>query len=219
MRSKEEAHDYRYFPEPDLPPVIVTKEMLDEAKQSLPALPPEIRKRMTEAGVSVADAEVLIGQPSAATLFLHASDEQPQLVVKRIAGWLTGEVMRLLSESNEYEDRVLKLRPERLVELAKLVNADKLSSTAAKTVLVDMLGTGEEPLAIAERLNLMQVSDTGELERIVTTVIDEQPQSANDFRAGKVQALGFLVGQVMKASQGKANPQVVNQLLRKHLGE
>jgi aspartyl-tRNA(Asn)/glutamyl-tRNA(Gln) amidotransferase subunit B len=210
QRSKEEAHDYRYFPEPDLPPIVITKAMLEEAKSSLSMLPNQIRDIMQKHGIDAMISETLISSPALAQRFIEATKTgaDPQ------------KIANLLIETNklESENPDLDISVSDVVQITEMIRAQKLSSTAAKEVLRHK--TGEEtPAEIAQRLSLIQVSDTGELDKIVQGVIEANPQPVADFKAGKQAALGALVGQVMKASRGQANPQKVNELLLKILSE
>ncbi len=205
QRSKEDAHDYRYFPEPDLPPVVVTAEMIKEAKDSLGTRPHEFRHKLAEVGVAAADIEVLIANPEHAQLVIGIGKNH----AKRIAGWLVNE----LAELNLSPDKV-----ESLELLSGMVADNKLSSTSAKLVLHELVSSEETPEMIATRLNVLQVSDEGALTEIVKRVIIDNPKPVEQYKAGDEKVLGFLVGQVMKASKGQANPPMVNDLLKKELG-
>lgn len=217
QRSKEEAHDYRYFPEPDLPPLVVTKAMREEAEKSMPTMPGEIRRMMLEHGLSGQSAAVLVNHIEIAKLFLSAANIEPKHA-KRVGNWLIGlpEEASAKLEENLAEDRNWKLA-KALVDLSEMVEDNKLSSTGAKQVLENMLETKREPVAISAELNLIQNSDTGAIEQYVDDAIKANPKSVEDYQAGKAQAFGFLVGQVMKISRGQANPQMVNQLLKEKL--
>lgn len=219
QRSKEEAHDYRYFPEPDLPPIRVTEAMLKTAKNDLPLLPDQIRLKLAELGISSGDALTITGEPLLATLLLATAEGVGKDHVKRVSGWLTGEVPHLLSNGGLTEGQVSAVEAVRLVELSEMVGAGKLSSTAAKTVLVELLRGGDDPAHIAERLNLIQVSDSGALDEIAATVLAANPKAASDYAAGQSGALKFLVGQVMKESRGQANPTLVSDILTSKLKE
>ncbi len=217
QRSKEEAHDYRYFPEPDLPPLVISGAMVKAAKTQLPPLPPELRTQMSEAGLNNKEVEALVNYPSFVAVFTGAI-KLNKSSAKRVGGWLAGEVISLTGDEN-YDWSNFKLDSKRLVELAKMTDEGKLSSTAAKSVLAEMLKTETAPEKLAQDLNLLQQSDSKELEELVKQVLKDNPGSVADFKAGKQQAMGFLVGQIMKASGGRANPQVANAILKKHLEE
>jgi aspartyl-tRNA(Asn)/glutamyl-tRNA(Gln) amidotransferase subunit B len=214
QRSKEEAHDYRYFPEPDLPPVIVTKAMLARAQSGFPAArrPSQIRKVMLDHGLDSKSVEILVASPVLAGVYLEILKGKHSSHHRRIANWLIGDVARLINERTDIE-----LNPSHLEELAIMVDDNRLSSTGAKEVLREAVTSSQSPKQVAERLNLIQVSDESEILSIVKDVIGSNPKPVDDLRAGKPQALGFLVGQVMKASLGKANPKLVNELIVKEL--
>ena len=219
QRSKEEAHDYRYFLEPDLPPIVVTEEMLNKAKNELPLLPGQVRLKLADLGINPGDALTITSEPLLATLLLAATEGAGRDHAKRIAAWLVGEVPHLLSSGELDEGQVSAVEAVRLVELSELVGEGKLSSTAAKTVLAELLRGGDDPAHIADRLNLIQVSDSSALDAIAAAVIAANPKAASDYRAGQANALKFLVGQVMKQSRGQANPTLVSDILTKKLGE
>jgi aspartyl-tRNA(Asn)/glutamyl-tRNA(Gln) amidotransferase subunit B len=217
QRTKEEAHDYRYFPEPDLPPLVITRAMLDKARADFPPdrHPHNIRAVMMSHGLDAKTAEALIDEPTLAFLYLDAVVGSDRGHHRRIANWLTGEVRAYMQA--EPTGPLHNLNKERIVALAEMVESGELSSTASKEVLVEMIKTGKEPKIIALQKKLIQVSDTGELEKIVDQVIADNPGPAEQFRQGEDKVLGFLVGQVMKASKGQANPPMVNDILREKL--
>lgn len=219
QRSKEEAHDYRYFPEPDIPPLVITKDMLDSASSEFPPEkhPQSIRKVMIEHGLESNTVEVLIDQPELAYLYLDAVEGSDKGHHRRIANWLTGEVRAYMQ--SEPKGPLHNLSTSNIVELAEMVEAGHLSSTASKEILLEIIKTGEKPNQIADRLNLIQVSDSAELEQIIEQIIEENPKPVTDYKSGEPRALGFLVGQAMKASKGKANPAMVNDILRSKLGD
>jgi aspartyl-tRNA(Asn)/glutamyl-tRNA(Gln) amidotransferase subunit B len=202
QRGKEEAHDYRYMPEPDVPPIELDDEYIDKIKQSLPELPPAIRMKLAELNLEPQVLEDLLesDQLDKIILILDKSDAK---TARRAAFWLleTGSV-----------------DAERDAQLAKMIEEGKVSTSAAKTVREEMAKSSDSAQAIAERLNLIQESDEAALEEIVKKVLEANPQAAEDIKAGEMKAIGFLVGQVMKETQGKANPAVVQQILKKQLG-
>jgi aspartyl-tRNA(Asn)/glutamyl-tRNA(Gln) amidotransferase subunit B len=214
QRSKEEAHDYRYFPEPDLPPLVITDKMVEEAKRSMPMMPGEIRRKLAALGVRPEDAQTLVGSQAAYIALEIASTAKDQ--VKRAVNWLVSDLPRLL----EVSENSRLPQPDQLIELSKMVESGKLSTSAAKSVLQELVrGAEDSPREIAERMKLMQVSDTGKVAKIVKAVIESNPKPVADYRAGQENALKFLVGQVMKESKGAANPQVANELILKELGK
>lgn len=216
QRSKEEAHDYRYFPEPDVPPLVVTENMLSEAEKALPEMMPnDVRKFLDEAQVKASDIEVLVGDMAVSVAISEIED---QVDIQRVSGWFVNEYPTLLSED---EREGLKLSPviQSITTISGMVSDGLLSSTSAKEVFKAVV-TGEtnNPRAFVQEKNLIQVSDIGELEKIVDEVIAANPEPVEQFKAGETKVLGFLVGQVMKASKGQANPPMVNDILKKKLG-
>jgi aspartyl-tRNA(Asn)/glutamyl-tRNA(Gln) amidotransferase subunit B len=216
QRSKEQAHDYRYFPEPDLPPLFVSREWVTELQAKLPELPDARRERyvsehgLTEylAGQLTASAEV--GELFEKTLALYPDP-------RKVGNWIQTEVFRLLKETGD-EDETSKLpAPEHLADLIKLVDAGTINQTAAKQVFEEMYRTGRAPGEVVQSLGLTQVSDADELTSIIDGVIAANPKPVADYKGGKPSAAGRLVGEVMKATRGRANPGVVNQLLRERL--
>jgi len=214
QRSKEEAHDYRYFPEPDVPPLVVTEEMLTQAKKAMPELMPnDVRQEFSEYKLSSAVLNSVIDNPAYVERLVKVKEINPQFV-RSTALWLTGEVQaaRILKPDSEIPTVV------QLQALAQMTEDGVVSQSAAKKIVHDMTVSGHEPMAIAERENLIQNSDTGELEKIVDEVIASNPEPWEQLKAGETKVLGFLVGQVMKASKGQANPPMVNDILKKKLG-
>jgi aspartyl-tRNA(Asn)/glutamyl-tRNA(Gln) amidotransferase subunit B len=216
MRSKEEAHDYRYFPDPDLVPVIIDSTWVEEIRRTLPEMPDERRRRyVAELGLPEYDAAVLTASPAMADFFEEVTVTCQE--AKAAANWLMGDVTKLLKEMG-LEIRETKLTPSHLAELLKLQNDGTISGTLAKTVLEEIFATGKRPGEIVSEKGLVQITDQAALGAIVDQVIAENPKSVDDYRGGKEKALGFLVGQVMRLSKGKANPELVNTLLRDRLG-
>lgn len=215
MRSKEEAFDYRYFPEPDLPPFVAEDEIVDAIKASLPELPDQKRTRFKiKYQLSDYDIEVLTRDrkiaeffEAAVTLYNHP---------KEIANWLLGDISKELNERG-IDISSAKLNPEALVELLRMIHNGTISGKIAKTVLTDVINTGKSPEHIVKEKSLMQISDHTALEQVVEKVISENRKSVDDFKSGKENAIMFLVGQVMRQTKGKANPKVVNELLRNKL--
>jgi aspartyl-tRNA(Asn)/glutamyl-tRNA(Gln) amidotransferase subunit B len=213
QRTKEEAHDYRYFPEPDLPPLFVGREWVDELRRRLPELPDARRERYRSTfGLGPYDAEQLSIEPATADYFeaTIAAGADP----KKAANWIQNDLARLRAESGQEG----QLAPRQLAELIRLVDAGAIGGSAAKQVLEASFRSGKEPRALVDELGLAQVSDAGELEAAVRAAIESQPAAVADYRSGKTTAINFLKGQVMKATRGKANPAVVEALLRDALG-
>ncbi len=217
MRSKEEADDYRYFPEPDLVHVQIDDEWIDEIQPTLPELPAARRKRfIADYDISLKNAEFLTTTRQLADFF----DEAAQLSGEptTCANWIMGDLTRLLN-TTEIEIQDSKVTPSHLNELIQLIGNNTISGKIAKSVLDDAFDTGKMPKQIVEEKGLSQITDTSEIEAIVLKVIEENPGPAQDYRDGTKKAIGFLVGQVMRATRGKANPQLVNQILARVLTE
>jgi len=212
QRSKEQAHDYRYFPEPDLPPVFVAVEWVSELEAKLPELPDARRERYVAqhgltpylAGQLTATAE--IGELFERTLALYPDP-------RKVGNWIQTELFRLQKESGDEEGASGLPSPDHLADLLKLVDAGTINQTAAKQVFEEMYRTGRAPGEVVEALGLTQVSDADELTRIVDEVIAANPKPVADYKGGKVSAAGRLVGEVMKATRGRANPGVVKDVL------
>ena len=216
QRSKEFAHDYRYFPEPDLPPVFISREWVAQLRARLPELPDARRERyQREYGLSAYDAGQLAGSHAIAQFFERTVALYPK--PKVVANWVQGELFRLLKDRETLDLSDLRLTPEHLAELLTLVDRGVLSLALARQVFEEAFVTGERPEAIVQARGLAQISDTAELERVVDEVLATNPRPVADYRAGKEAALSFLMGQVMKATRGKANPSVVAELLRARL--
>mgnify|MGYP000206352075 CR=1 FL=1 len=215
MRSKEEAHDYRYFPEPDLPPVIVTAELLADIKEELPELADVRQKRfMEEYAMSENDAVTLTESRYLADYFeeVVSFTNSP----KSASNMVLSEVLRVLNEQS-IDIREFSVTPERLSVLIKLKEEDKINSSAMQEVFNAMLGSEKSAEELAKEMNLIQVSDSGFLEPIVDEIVAENPDEVKRYKEGKKQLMGFFVGQVMKASKGKANPKLVTEMVSKKL--
>lgn len=214
MRSKEEAHDYRYFPDPDLPPLVVSDEWLEGVRDQMPELPADRRRRYRDdLELSDYDAGVLCDERAVADYFEGALAEHDN--AKGIANWVINEVLREWADHGQPFD----VRPEQLAELVALVDEDVISGKIAKQVFTDVIETGEDPGAIVEEKGLEQITDTSSLEPIIDKLIADNPDNVEEFRGGKEKVIGWFVGQVMRQTRGKANPQLVNQMLREKLNE
>ena len=215
QRTKGHAHDYRYFPEPDLPPLALTLTWSSALRQALPELPRRRRDRFgSELGLLANDAELLTEDRATADYFesVIRLGQPPKLV----ANWLSGELFRLLNAAGLTIDKS-PVAPDGLAGLLIQIQSGAISQLAAKDVLETMFRTGGTASAIIDRMGLSQISDSSSLERLVDEAIAGNPKSVADYASGKAQALGFLVGQVMKASKGRANPGKVNDLLKARL--
>ncbi|HAK89401.1 MAG: aspartyl/glutamyl-tRNA amidotransferase subunit B [Nitrospirae bacterium GWB2_47_37] len=216
MRSKEEAHDYRYFPEPDLVPMVVSGQWVDEIKSSLPELPDAKRERfVSDYGLPEYDADFLTSEKAVATWFEEAFKLGGQ--PKAVSNWMMGDLTRLLNEENKGIEECT-LKPIQLVEMLKLIDNGTISGKTAKTVFEEMYKTGKDADAVVKEKGLVQISDSGAIEKAVDEIISKNSKEVERFKAGDEKLLGFFVGQIMKATKGKANPQMVNELLKKKLG-
>ncbi len=215
QRLKEEAHDYRYFPEPDLPPFPVTRPWRDQLCSRLPELPAHKRERFArEYGLPAYDVDLLTEDPLVADYLEECVREYPQ--AKTVSNWVTGELFRLLNLSG-VDVSAVKVSPGQLAGLLKMVDSGKINISTAKSVLEEMFASGRSAEEIIAEGDLGQISDTAELGSVVDQVLRDNPQAVSDYLEGKTQALRFLVGQVMKATRGKANPQMVNRMLNDRL--
>ena len=215
MRSKEDAQDYRYFPEPDLPPVIISDEWLEEIRARQPELRTEkLIRYKKEFDIPDYDAQIITSSKKMADLFeaTTALCGKP----KKVSNWLMVETMHLMKEYDMEADD-LKFSPENLAKLIKLADAGTINSSVAKEVFEKVFLDDIDPDQYVEEHGLKTVSDEGELRSVIEQVIASNPQSVEDYRNGKEKAIGFLVGQTMKAMKGKANPGLVNQILKELL--
>lgn len=215
MRSKEDAHDYRYMPEPDLPPILTSEEEIEVFKKSLPELPDVRQARYVgEYGLSDYDAGVITSSRAMAEYFETMLAEGAD--AKAAANWMMGDLSKNLNAAGKtIEDSPVE--PARLAKMIALIDKGTISSKIAKTVFEEMWKNPDDPERIVEAKGLVQITDTGAIEAIVDEVIASCPKPVEDYKSGKKKALGALVGQVMKLSKGKANPQLVNELLERKL--
>jgi aspartyl-tRNA(Asn)/glutamyl-tRNA(Gln) amidotransferase subunit B len=225
MRSKEEAHDYRYFPEPDLIELRFDDARIERVKSELPELPEQIRERlMNEHGLSSYDAGVLLGSKEVAGFFeeafaiAKAKSGDAKKTAKTLANFIAGEVSRLMNEENKGIGQS-KLTAQNLADLVPLVEDSVISSTGAKTVMVEAWTNGGSVDAIVEAKGLRQISDSSALEPMVAEIIQSNPKQVEQYKGGKVKLIGFFVGQAMKSSGGKANPGMLKELFERKLAE
>ena len=222
MRSKEDAHDYRYFPDPDLMPVILKQEQVEAIKETLPELPDEKRARfMGDYGLSQYDATVLVSDLETPAYYESVVDhvkgfKDMKERAKMASNWVSGEVFALLKEKS-ITIGACPLSPEALAGLLTLIGEGQISGRTAKDVFVDMVETGKPAKTIVEEKGLLQISDTKELEAFADKVIQDNPQMVEQYKAGKDKLFGFFVGQVMKLTGGKANPGLINKILKEKL--
>ena len=216
MRGKEEAHDYRYFPDPDLVPLVVEEEQLKAWEQELPELPQaRLVRFMDEFELPEYDAEVLTAEKDVADYFEQAVGVYAQ--PKKLSNWIMGEVLRILNDTGK-TIRETPFGPDKLAGLVRIVDEDMVSGSIGKKILHEVFETGEDPQEYAKAKGMVQISDTSSIEVFVDEVIAENPDEVERFRNGEKKLTGFFVGQVMKKSRGKANPGLVNQLLAKKIG-
>jgi aspartyl-tRNA(Asn)/glutamyl-tRNA(Gln) amidotransferase subunit B len=222
QREKESAHDYRYFPEPDLPPLEIGEDFVEKIRAELPELPAQKTKRFIEEyKISDYDAEVLVRDKKLAEFFEESvseameSDGGGEKIAKLAANYILTEIRKYLDEKTNIVD--LKLTPENFGELMRIIVQGKINSSAAQTVLEEMIETGADPEQVIAKKNLAQLEDEGEIENIVKNIIEKNPEPAEAYKSGKQNVLQFLVGQTMKETQGKVNPQRAEELLKKYL--
>ena len=215
MRGKEDAHDYRYFPEPDLMPLEISREWVQEIKDKMPELPSQKRQRYMDLGLSEYDANVIVEQMGLALFF----DEVLKLgaTPKIAVNFIMGEITAYLKEDH-LEITDTKLTPENLAELISMIEKGTISNNIGKQIIIDMMKDGKKASQIVEERGLSQITDTSAIKEIVQKVIDANPNQVTAYKGGKVQLLGFFVGQVMKETKGRANPQAVNELVKELLG-
>jgi len=215
MRDKEEAADYRYFPEPDLLPLVVTEEWKNELAAMMPELPADRRARfISDYGLSEYDANVLTQTRPMADYYERAAKASPD--PKMAANWVMGDLMGLLNSLGK-EIAESPIPPENLGELLGLIQSGELSGKLAKEIFPKMFSEGLSPKFIMERDGLKQISDTGALDKIIEEVLAANPKQVEQYKSGKTTVIGFLVGAVMKASKGQANPGSVNEMLKAKL--
>jgi aspartyl-tRNA(Asn)/glutamyl-tRNA(Gln) amidotransferase subunit B len=215
MRSKEEAHDYRYFPDPDLVPIVISDEWIEEVRKTIPELPNAKRVRYVEQyGLPQYDAEIITSSRTLAQFFEECVDHGAN--PKMVSNWLMGDLMRMLKDRN-IEPEEIPFPAQHMSKLIALIEKGTISGSAAKKVLDAMFDEAKDPEVIVKEKGLVQISDESALVEMVQKVLDDNPQSVADYKAGKEKAIGFLVGQTMKASRGKANPQVINKILKELL--
>ena len=216
QRSKEDAHDYRYFPDPDIPPVVLDSSFVAAIEAAMPTMPQSLRDSFHAAGLDASQIETIIDEPQCSSLLLYIQDAHGNDTARVIGNWLGGPILKLVADGVIGWSAVTAASTG-LVELAKMQSEGAISSSVAKELFVDVLN-GAPPLEVAKAKNLLQVSDESELDAIVAEVLAANTKAAEDVRAGEMKAIGFLVGQVMKSSGGKANPGVVQQIIKRHLG-
>lgn len=215
MRGKEDAHDYRYFPEPDLMPLEISREWVEEIRAKMPELPNQKRKRYQEIGLSEYDASVIVEQMGLALFF----DKVLELGAnpKTAVNFIMGEITAYLKEEH-IEITDTKLTPDNLAELISLIEKGTISNNIGKQIIIEMMKDGTKASVIVEKKGLSQISDEGAIKELVQKVVDAHPNEIEAYKNGKTNLLGFFVGQVMKETKGRANPKTVNQLIKEIIG-
>ena len=215
MRSKEEAHDYRYFPEPDLLPLRLESGWIDQLRDELPELPgARVKRSMEEYGLSLDDALLLTATPALADYFEVCAKKSGN--ARSSAHWIMGDLAYALKDSGK-DIETCPVPPGHLAELIRTLDSGEISGKIANTVFEETFRTGEEPATVIRRMGLVQVCDEASLGAVIDRVIADNPKQLAEYRAGKTKVVGFFVGQVMKETKGQANPQIVNQLLQRKL--
>jgi aspartyl-tRNA(Asn)/glutamyl-tRNA(Gln) amidotransferase subunit B len=220
MRSKEEAHDYRYFPEPDLVPVLVDEQWLQNVRTTLPEHPTARRDRfIAEHGLPKYDADVLTSEKGYADYFENTNNElgtNNKEQLKQVSNWIMTEVLRVVNEQKISIDE-FPVSPTNLARMIRLINEGTISSKIAKDVFAEMLQSNEDPRIVVDRKGLVQLSDESAIEKVVTEVFTNNPAQVEKYKSGNEKVFGFFVGEIMKATKGKANPGIVNRILKRKL--
>ena len=221
MRNKESAHDYRYFPDPDLLPIIVKDDWIGEIRRSIPELSEARKARFIEQyKLPVYDAELLTSRRDIADYFESALKSHRNS--KALSNWIVGDLFRVLKDRRLDEQLYITLwpiPPEALAELVRLIDEGKISGRTAKTIFAEVLDSGRFPNEVVAAKGLEQLSDSASIERAIAQVLTDHPKQVAEYRRGNEKVFGFLVGQIMKATQGKANPQKANEILKRKLTE
>ena len=215
MRSKEEAHDYHYFPEPDLLPLKLDPAWVEQLQKEIPELPGHRMKRLIEEyGVSIDDALLLTATPESADYFEECAKLSGN--PRASANWIMGDLAYVLKNAGK-EIKDSPVSPENLAQLIRTIDSGEISGKIAKTVFEEMSRSGEKPEELIKRMGLVQVSDESSLNELIDKILEANPHQISEYRSGKTKVFGFFVGQVMKETKGQANPKVVNDLLQKKL--
>lgn len=219
QRSKEDAQDYRYMPDPDIPPVILSDDEINQIQSEVPHLPPYYRQVWSEAGFNKDIIDALLLSQSSSELVERIRTKSDASTAKRVGFWFLKSVAQDADENSDVQTNATPIPDESFIELATMVGNGELGSSAGDTIFLELLKTSENPRAIADRLNLIQVSDEGAIAVIVDEVLADpsSEKAVSDIKAGNDKAIGFLVGQIMKKSQGKANPALAQKLIRERL--
>jgi aspartyl-tRNA(Asn)/glutamyl-tRNA(Gln) amidotransferase subunit B len=213
MRSKEEAADYRYFPDPDLPIIEINEELIDHMRSAMPELPFDKFNRLVKGGINPAEAEILVDNPEIAVYFDAARQHTSS---KQLINWIVRDLIGYLKE-HKIDLAACKVTPEHMAEILELIDSGKINAAAAKEVFFMVAQSGEKPTAVVQAKGLEQIGSTEELEAIVKEIVASNPQQVAELKAGKDRMFGFFVGLAMKKTQGKGNPNIIQELLKKHL--
>lgn len=217
QRSKEDAHDYRYFPEPDLPPVIITQKEISEIERNMPVLPSELRTKLKHLNLDSSVIETIVEHIPAGQFIQKVIEESDNVGVQRkISLWLATDVQSIIVDQKKTWDEVI-LDCQSWIKLSDMVRNNELSSTNAKQVIRSLVNDGGDPMIIAKEKDLIQANNDDEIAQIIDKVLSENPKAADDIKNGELKAIGFLVGQVMKQSGGKADPASVQELIKSRL--
>ncbi|MCK5195574.1 MAG: Asp-tRNA(Asn)/Glu-tRNA(Gln) amidotransferase GatCAB subunit B, partial [Desulfobulbaceae bacterium] len=218
MRGKEEAHDYRYFPDPDLVPVVIDKEWVARIKDSMPELPDSKKERfISECGLGEEDASILTTSRELADYFEAALAGYNN--AKKLGNWMKTEMLRELKGEDGIDVGAFPVSPENLAALLTMIDKGTISGKIAKTVFEEMMASGKDPETIVKEKNLVQMSDEGDLLKIVQEILAANPEQVEQFKGGKTKVMGFFVGQLMQKTKGKANPKMANELFNKELNK
>lgn len=216
QRSKEDAHDYRYFPEPDVPPIILDDKIINDIKIEMPPSVAWIRDKFANLEIEDSAIDTILNEMKVGEFMVSIVDNYETKTSKKIANWLSSDVQGYVA-SRDFSWEQIDLNEKLFVQLADLVEKNKISSTSAKIILKEMIGSKEEPLKIADRLDLIQVSSSDDLLPIIKQVLSDNPEAVSDLKTGEDKVLGYLVGQVMKLSRGQANPEISKKMIREQL--
>jgi aspartyl-tRNA(Asn)/glutamyl-tRNA(Gln) amidotransferase subunit B len=218
MRSKEEAHDYRYFPDPDLVPVVIDKEWVARIQDSMPELPDSKKARfISECGLGEEDASILTTSRELADYFEAALAGYSN--AKKLGNWMKTEMLRELKGEDAIDVGAFPVSPENLAALLTMIDKGTISGKIAKAVFEEMMGSGKDPETIVKEKNLIQMSDEGDLLKIIQDILAANPEQVEQFKGGKTKVMGFFVGQLMQKTKGKANPKMANELFNKELNK
>ena len=219
MRTKEEAHDYRYFPDPDLPPLEISSDLIGEIKKNLPELPDVKKKKLIDGyGLSSYESSILISDKNNVDFFEAVINENNQRNPKVVVNWIIGDLFSLLKKNN-LDIKKSPVKPSDLGELIDLIENSTISGKLAKTVFDEMFYNRKKPKKIIKQKGLIQITDSGEIENVITKVLSQNIDKVNEYKSGKEKLYGYFIGQIMQETKGKANPKLVNEILKKKLAK